>query len=242
VYLPTAPNVRKIILSTNIAETSVTIDDVAFVVDCGRIKMTRYDPMAKIGKLQTEWVTQSSAKQRRGRAGRVQSGECWHLFSRLKYEGLSPFSDPEIKRRSLEDVVLDIKSLGVPGRALKFLTTLMDSPSSLAVANAVDLLVHIGALNNKVNEKLTLLGEQLAGLPVHPQLGKMCILASGLKCLDPILSIVSIMGEKDPFVVTRKKSKLDMIKIAFVQDTESDHLMLANVFRYHQLLPPFTIL
>ena len=101
----------KVILSTNIAETSVTIDDVVYVIDSGRIKVLRYNPIQKACNLNMEWISKSNAIQRAGRAGRVQEGFCWHMFSSRKFERLKKYLDPDIRRLQLEEVTLKILSL-----------------------------------------------------------------------------------------------------------------------------------
>ena len=119
VFRPAEPGKRKIILSTNIAETSVTIEDVCYVVDCGKINVLRYFPLQKASNLNMEWISKSNGQQRAGRAGRVQEGICWHLYSQLREESLKKYMDPDIKRQQLEEVVLNIKVVCMPFKILK---------------------------------------------------------------------------------------------------------------------------
>ena len=180
VFRPPQKGLRKVILSTNIAETSVTIDDVVYVIDCGRLNVMRYQPLQKASNLNVEWISKSNSQQRAGRAGRVQKGQCWHLFSRLREETLPKFLDPDIKRQQLEEVVLSIKSLSLPFVKIEaFMQYLVEAPNATSVMDAIDLLTQIGALDNL--EKLTPLGAMLSRISLNPQLGKMVLLACFFK-------------------------------------------------------------
>lgn len=149
------PNVRKIVLATNMAEASITINDVVFVVDCGKAKETTYDALNNTPCLLPSWISQASARQRRGRAGRVQPGECYHLYPRCVYDAFAEYQLPELLRTPLNSLCLQIKSLQV-GSIGEFLSSALQPPEPLAVQNAVDFLKMIGALNE--NEDLTYLG------------------------------------------------------------------------------------
>jgi HrpA-like RNA helicase len=219
VFKPAAQGKRKVILSTNIAETSITIDDVVFVIDCGRINISCYNPLQQAANLTMEWISKSNALQRAGRAGRVQAGKCWHMFSRARYCKLNEYLDPDIKRQQLEEVIINIKSLHLPWKfAGEFMDYLIESPNFANIDVAVNRLVAIEAIDDPINEQLTLLGHKLVHLPLHPQLGKMLVWAAMFKCVDPILTIVAILNEKDPFVLQGKqqsKSKLVRIRQEF---------------------------
>ena len=133
------PGKRKVVIATNIAETSITIEDVVYVIDCGKIKMTKYDAEANIATLQPEWVSLANARQRRGRAGRVQPGVCYHLYTRAREMTLSQFVQPEMLRTRLEEVVLQVKILEL-GLVAPFLARVMDRPDERAVRAALDAL------------------------------------------------------------------------------------------------------
>ena len=138
---------HKIILSTNIAETSLTIEDVTVVINSGKQKEKEYDPYLKLTFLKSSWVSKASARQRRGRAGRVSSGVCFHLFSRQRYESLAEFQTSELLRMPLEELVLQCKQLGVaPCRGndhdsvYGFLSKALNAPHQLSISNAIELL------------------------------------------------------------------------------------------------------
>lgn len=174
IFNPPPPGIkRKIILSTNIAETSITIDDVVYVIDCGKHKMKKYCPETNNQTLLPEWVTLANAKQRKGRAGRVKPGICYHLYHRGRAQVLDSYPLPEVLRTRLEDVILMIKLLQL-GPAMEFLLTLLDKPSEKTVEVSLELLKRMNALDEY--ENLTPLGYHLAKLPVHPQIGKMLLL------------------------------------------------------------------
>ncbi|VFQ89695.1 unnamed protein product [Cuscuta campestris] len=148
-------NVRKIVLAKNMAEASITINDIVFVVDCGKAKETSYDALNNTPCLLPSWISQASARQRRGRAGRVQPGECYHLYPRCVYEAFAEYQLPELLRTPLNSLCLQIKSLQV-GIIAEFLSAALQSPEPLAVQNAIEFLKMIGALDEHKN--LTHLG------------------------------------------------------------------------------------
>ena len=226
IYFRPPRGTRKIVIATNIAETSITIDDVVYVVDCGKIKMTNFDVKNNISTMKPEWVSLANAKQRRGRAGRVQPGVCYHLYSKAREMTLTRFVVPEMLRTRLEEVVLQIKILEF-GLASSFLSRVLEPPDSKAVNLAIEMLVDINALDK--DELLTPLGFHLAQLPMDPQTGKMILLGAIFCCLDPILSVAASLSFKDPFVVPLGKEEVvDKVKCQLSRGTRSDHLMLAN--------------
>ncbi|KAK8492608.1 hypothetical protein V6N11_030831 [Hibiscus sabdariffa] len=219
--------VRKIVLTTNIAETSITINDVVFVLDCGKAKETSYDALNNTPCLLPSWISKVSALQRKGRAGRVQPGECYHLYPRCVYDAFAEYQLPEILRTPLHSLCLQIKNLKL-GSISEFLSRALQSPKLLAVQNAIEYLKIIGALD--VNENLTVLGRYLTMLPMEPKLGKMLILGAILNCLDPVLTIVAGLSVRDPFLTPLDKKDLaEAAKSQFSQDY-SDHLALVRAY------------
>lgn len=222
-----ASGVRKIVLATNIAETSITINDVAFVIDCGKAKETSYDALNNTPCLLPSWISKVSAQQRRGRAGRVQPGQCYHLYPKCVYDAFSEYQLPEILRTPLQSLCLQIKSLNF-GTISEFLSRALQSPELLAVQKAIEYLKTIGALDE--NEQLTALGRYLAKLPMEPKLGKMLILGAILGCLDPILTVAAGLSVRDPFLTPLDKKDLaEAAKSQFSRD-HSDHLALVRAY------------
>ncbi|KAL5722068.1 RNA helicase [Ranunculus cassubicifolius] len=221
--------IRKIVLATNMAETSITINDVVFVVDCGKAKETSYDALNNTPCLLSSWISKAAARQRRGRAGRVQSGECYHLYPKCVYDAFADYQLPELLRTPLQSLCLQIKSLQL-GSISKFLSMALQSPEQLSVQNAVDYLKVIGALDEE--ENLTVLGRHLSMLPVEPKLGKMLILGAIFKCLDPILTVVASLSVRDPFLMpSDKKDLAESAKSQFASRDYSDHLTLIRAYQ-----------
>ncbi|XP_028083612.1 DExH-box ATP-dependent RNA helicase DExH3 [Camellia sinensis] len=220
--------VRKIVLATNMAETSITINDVVFVVDCGKAKETSYDALNNTPCLLPSWISKASARQRRGRAGRVQPGECYHLYPRCVYDAFADYQLPELLRTPLQSLCLQIKSLQL-GSISDFLSRALQPPEPLSVQNAIEYLMIIGALDE--NENLTVLGRNLSMLPVEPKLGKMLLLGAIFNCLDPMMTVVAGLSVRDPFLMPfDKKDLAESAKAQFSARDYSDHLALVRAY------------
>ncbi|KAL5544898.1 hypothetical protein UlMin_008682 [Ulmus minor] len=220
--------VRKIVLATNMAETSITINDVVFVVDCGKAKETSYDALNNTPCLLPSWISKAAARQRRGRAGRVQPGECYHLYPRCVYDAFSDYQLPELLRTPLQSLCLQIKSLRL-GSISEFLSRALQPPEPLSVQNAVEYLKIIGALDE--DENLTILGRNLSMLPVEPKLGKMLILGAIFNCLDPVMTVVAGLSARDPFLMPfDKKDLAESAKAQFAAHEYSDHMAIVRAY------------
>ncbi|XP_078480964.1 ATP-dependent DNA/RNA helicase DHX36 [Ciona intestinalis] len=220
--------VTKIVIATNIAETSITIDDIVHVIDCGKIKIRKFEAGKNISSLNAEWVTRANAKQRKGRAGRVQEGYCYHLFSKLQERKLDDYMVPEILRSPLDQLCLHIKILNL-GKLRDFLSEVIEPPPADSVELSIQKLTAMNALDS--NERLTPLGYHLARFPVEPQIGKMLILATMFSCLDPVLTIAASLSFKDPFTLPLgKEDEANERKQELSNGANSDHIMLVNMF------------
>lgn len=231
VFNPVPEGCRKIILSTNIAETSVTIPDIQYVVDTGKLREKRYDQLRRITKLQCTWVSKSNSKQRAGRAGRVQNGNYFALFTRGRFNSLRNIGLPEMLRSDLQEVCLDIKAQAFKTPIRQFLSEALEPPSPSAVDSSVSNLVSLEALTEE--EKLTALGRFLAALPIHPSLGKMIVLAVVFRCLDPMLILGAAMNERSLFIRPYERDRIDQVKqlhAPYFEDVMSDHLATVNAF------------
>ncbi|XP_067667138.1 3'-5' RNA helicase YTHDC2-like isoform X1 [Haliotis asinina] len=228
--------VRKIILSTNIAETSVTVNDVVFVIDSGKVKEKSFDALSSCSMLKSNWISKASCLQRKGRAGRCRPGFCYHMFSRIRYSSMQEYQQPEILRYPLQELCLNTKLLAPVNMSIAdFLAKCPEPPSFLVTRNAVQLLKQMDALDTW--EDLTELGHHLTDLPVEPRLGKMVLYSVVLKCLDPILTIVCALAYKDPFTLPSQpyqKRSAAMARRKFASGTFSDHMALLRAFQAWQ--------
>ncbi|KAF2402338.1 ATP-dependent RNA helicase A [Trichodelitschia bisporula] len=222
------PGVRKIVLATNIAETGITIPDITCVIDTGKHKEMRYDERRQLSRLIQSFISRANAKQRRGRAGRVQEGLCFHLFTRYRHDELmAPQQTPEMLRLSLQDLVMRVKVCGL-GDVEQTLSDALDPPSSKNIQRAVDALIEVGALTT--NEDLTSLGNQLAKLPLDASLGKLCLLSAIFGCLDMGLTVAAILSSKSPFITPfGAKQRADSVRLAFAKG-DSDLLTAYNAY------------
>jgi len=232
-FLPVKPGCRKIILSTNIAETSVTIQDVVVVIDCGREREVRRNKRTSTSILVTDWCSKANAKQRAGRAGRVQPGLCLKLFSSKTAESMKHTSEPELKRVPLEEVCLSILASGLGKDCEDFLRQAPQPPSDDSVNAALTVLEEVGAITSERNQ-LTPLGHHLAKLPVDVRLGKMLVFGSLFKCLDKVLTIAASLSSKSPFATYLQDAATAKAKHKQFEDPDSDFATLCNVWEgYH---------
>ncbi|CAN1169579.1 DExH-box ATP-dependent RNA helicase DExH7, chloroplastic [Linum perenne] len=242
VFMSPPENIRKIIIATNIAETSITIDDVVYVIDSGKHKENRYNPKKKLSSMVEDWISQANARQRRGRAGRVKPGVCLCLYTRHRFEKLMrPYQVPEMLRMPLVELCLQIKLLSL-GHIKPFLEKALEPPTEEAVTSAISLLYEVGALEG--NEELTPLGHHLAKLPVDVLVGKIMLYGAIFGCLSPILSISAFLSYKSPFVYPKdEKQAAERAKLALLNykvdstvdsvgnDGQSDHLVMMVAYR-----------
>ncbi|KAF8971290.1 hypothetical protein BGZ46_010342, partial [Entomortierella lignicola] len=196
VFAPVRKGVRKIVVATNVAETSITIDGVVYVIDSGRVKETRMEN--NMTKLVETWTSFASTRQRKGRAGRTRPGIVYKLFSRKQSLKLAPQQDPEILRIPLEQLCLSVKAMGEKD-VEAFLSRALTPPSLTAIQSALKTLVDLSALDGQSGE-LTPLGKHMADIPADLRVAKMLIFGAVFRCLEPILVVASCMSVKNPFL------------------------------------------
>ncbi|KAF7303326.1 p-loop containing nucleoside triphosphate hydrolase protein [Mycena kentingensis (nom. inval.)] len=222
---------RKIVIATDIAETGITIPEITAVIDSGKHKEMRFDEKRQISRLVETFVARSNAAQRRGRAGRVQKGICFHLFTKLRHDTqLAEHPLPEMMRLSLSDLGLRIKIMKVNlGTSIEdVLSRALDPPVSVNVQRAIAMLVEVGALTP--SEDITPMGRLLSKLPTDVHLGKFLLTATLFKCLDPALTIAAALNAKSPFVTPfGHEQEADRAKMAFRVDN-SDFATIHNAF------------
>jgi len=228
-FLLPPPGMRKIVLATNIAETGVTIPDITCVIDTGKHKEMRFDERRQLSRLTQSFISRANAKQRRGRAGRVQEGLCFHLFTRYRHDNLmTDQQTPEMLRLSLQDLVMRTKICKL-GDIEKTLSEALDPPSSRNIRRAIDALIEVDALTP--GEDLTPLGRQLAKLPLDAHLGKLVLLSSMFGCVDVAITIAAILSSKSPFLTPfGARQRADAARLAFKKG-DSDLLTTYNAYR-----------
>ena len=220
-----APN-RKIVVSTNIAETSLTIDGIVYVIDPGFSKQKVYNPRIRVESLLVSPISRASAQQRAGRAGRTRPGKCFRLYTEKAFlTDLQEQTHPEILRSNLGSVVLQLKKLGIDD-LVHF--DFMDPPAPETLMRALELLNYLGALNDEGD--LTKVGSLMSAFPLDPQLAKMLIASPDLKCSSEILSITAMLSVPNVFVRPNdRKKEADAMKDTFAHPN-GDHLTLLNVY------------
>ncbi|QWP78741.1 ATP-dependent RNA helicase HrpA [Lysobacter sp. K5869] len=184
---------RRIVLATNVAETSLTVPRIRYVVDPGLARVKRYSPRGKLDRLHIEPVSQASADQRKGRCGRVSEGTCYRLYSEADFESRPRYTDPEIRRAALAGVILRMLSLGL-GDIEQF--PFLEPPDSRAIADGWQQLSELGAVDEQ--RKLTATGRTMARLPVDVKLARMLVAANQHGCLREMIAIAAFLGIQDP--------------------------------------------
>ena len=184
---------RRIVLTTNVAETSLTVPRIRYVVDPGAARVKRYSPRQKLDRLHIESISQASADQRKGRCGRIASGICYRLYSEADFESRARYTDPEILRASLGGVILRMLSLGL-GRVEDF--PFIDAPDPRAIADGWQQLTELGAVDK--DRQLTPIGRQMSRLPVDVKLARMLVAAQALGCLKEVTVLAAFLGIQDP--------------------------------------------
>ena len=227
IFEPAPENVRKVICATNIAEASVTIDGIVYVIDSGYVKLRAYNPNTGIETLTATPVSKASATQRAGRAGRTKPGKCYRLYSEQAFQSLEDVTIPEIQRSNLAPVILQLKALGIDNIArFDYLTP----PPSELVIRALELLYSLGALDDYA--KLTKpLGTRMAELSVEPMMAKVLLSAPEFGCLSEILTIAAMTSLQGAVWFSHEGSKKseETARRKFAVE-EGDHLTLLNVY------------
>ena len=220
---------RRIVLATNVAETSLTVPGINYVIDTGLARISRYSLQSKVQRLPIEAISQASANQRMGRCGRVADGLCFRLYAQSDFESRPMFTDPEILRTNLAAVILRMLYLRLGAiDAFPFL----EPPAPRAINDGFRLLLELGALNSQ--RQLTVVGRQMARLPVDPRYARMLVSADQERCLGEMLIIVSVLSIQDP----REQGAENRLKAQASQQcfahAESDFLTLVNLWEEYE--------
>ena len=224
---------RRIVLATNVAETSLTVPGIKYVIDPGTARISRYSFRTKVQRLPIEPVSQASANQRKGRCGRVSEGICIRLYSEEDFNNRPAFTDPEILRTNLASVILQMTALGL-GDISAF--PFVEAPDKRNIQDGVKLLEELGAITQSENQhyKLTASGRSLAQLPVDPRLAKMVLEAQRYACTREVMIITAALSIQDPRERPAEKKQASDEKHARFADKESDFLSFVNLWNYLQ--------
>ncbi len=221
---------RRVVLATNVAETSVTVPGIRYVVDPGTARISRYSARLKVQRLPIEPVSQASADQRKGRCGRVAAGVCIRLYTEEDFEARPRYTDPEILRTNLASVILQMAANGL-GAVEDF--PFLDPPDARQIRDGLNLLHELGALDPADAERrLTTLGRRLAQLPVDPRMGRMVLEADRLGCAEEVIVIAAALSIQDPRErPTDARAQADQLHARFA-DEQSDFLAFVNLWRH----------
>ncbi|XP_036144669.1 ATP-dependent RNA helicase DHX30 isoform X2 [Monomorium pharaonis] len=228
IFQHTPADVRKIILTTDIAETGITVSDVVYVVDSAVRKEMRWDDSKDLPLISNRWVSRANIQQRKGRAGRVKPGESYHLISKEEYEKLEAHPIPQLLCNPLDKVILDSKTY-TDEKAEKFLSGFLEPPAPTAIRKAVRSLIDLGVMNEE--ENLTALGKRIQLFPTYPKFSKAMVYSSIFNCMHPVVTIASTFSSEDSlfYNVLDEKQKIRNNKKLF--HPSSDHLAIAWLFK-----------
>jgi len=218
---------RRIVLATNVAETSLTVPGIRYVIDPGLARISRYAPRTKVQRLPIERISQASANQRKGRCGRVSEGVCIRLYSEENYNARPQFTDPEILRTNLASVILQMKSLRL-GDIMDF--PFIEPPDYRMIRDGYATLHELGAID-EANE-LTDIGWALARIPIDPKLGRMILAAGDESCLEEVLIIAAALSVQDPRERPLDKQEAADKAHKEFQDENSDFITYLNLWRW----------
>ncbi|MCP9260103.1 Helicase protein [Dirofilaria immitis] len=266
VFEPVGRGYRKVILSTNIAEASLTIDDVVFVIDCGKVKEKIYDHSTRISQLKMTWIAKSNAEQRAGRAGRCRNGYCFRLFTTEDYARMNPTQLPEMKRSAIHEVCLHAKMFAPRKYSVRqFLLNAPEPPAAMAIDRSFEFLEQIGAVFKSRQESsqmspladnsyfinardrngepdLTDLRRHIVQLPLCPQLARFLLFGICLKCFNPVLTLVATLSHRDPFILPpsgerEERNSAMMARDIFAGFDYSDHMTFLRIYNAFIKLP-----
>jgi ATP-dependent helicase HrpA len=217
---------RRVVLSTNVAETSLTVPGIRFVIDSGLARISRYSVRAKVQRLPIERISKASADQRKGRCGREAEGICIRLYSEEDFSRQEDFTPPEVLRTNLASVMLRMATLGL-GEPENF--PFLDPPDTRLVNDGVRLLQELKAMDDE--RRVTSLGAKIAGLPVDPRLGRMLLAASHHNCVTEMLVITSFLEAQDPRERPSDAQQASAQKHALFADARSDFITVLNLWK-----------
>ncbi|XP_050308883.1 ATP-dependent RNA helicase DHX33 [Anthonomus grandis grandis] len=227
VFNSAPPGTRKVVISTNIAETSVTISGIKYVIDSGMVKARSYHPSTGLELLKVQRISREQADQRTGRAGRESQGFCYRVYTKSQFELMRKATIPEIQKANLNSVALQLLALNVHMKNFDF----MDKPPSEAIDAAFDQLKLLGAVENVDSGELTALGKRMAKFPLDPRLSKVLIMAEKYSCLKEALTIVALLSSESILINPPSKREQAQLSRQKFRSGYGDHITLLNIYR-----------
>lgn len=228
VFQPPIQNSRKIILSTNIAETSITIQGIKYVIDSGMVKLKTHDPVTGIDSLKVHRVSKAQAMQRAGRAGRESNGYCYRAYTIAEYNSLPEITPPEILRCNLASVALQLLNLNIDCKNFDFI----DMPPQEAVTSALKQLYRLTAIKDPMTPNLTEMGKKMCKFPLDPQYSRILLAAPAFGCLEEMINIVAILSTENVFIIpSADRRETAREKHAKFEAKQGDHITLLRVFK-----------
>ncbi|XP_029649141.1 ATP-dependent RNA helicase DHX33 [Octopus sinensis] len=231
VFTPAPKGTRKVIVATNVAETSLTIKGIKHVIDSGMVKAKLFNPSIGLDLLKVVRVSKAQAIQRTGRAGRESPGTCYRLYTEQEFESFQPNTLPEIQRCNLSGVVLQMLAMGISD-VVNF--DFMDKPTTQSIINALDQLNFLGAVEKKEKIQLTSIGKQMAAYPLDPRLAKVILVAKDFNCLDEILSIVSLLSVDSLVFNPQRQHEEALAARKKFESPEGDFMTYLNILRAYK--------
>lgn len=222
---------RRVIVATNIAETSLTIPGIKYVIDSGVFKMKSFDPTTGMESLKISQISQAQAMQRTGRAGRESTGFCYRTYTVQQFENLEKTIKPEILRCNLSALILQLMSIGIDLERFEFL----DQPPKSSIQSAMKQLKQLGAIKSIINPQLTETGRKMSFFPLDPAFSKIIICSPNYKCMDEALDIVSILSADNVFEEASNNRDQAAVQHSKFKSNLGDHFTLLNVFSQYKM-------
>lgn len=226
IFNPLPSGTRKVIISTNIAETSLTISGIRYVIDSGVVKRKVYDPITGMDTLKICKISQAQAWQRSGRAGREAEGYCYRTYTINEFNSLQINTTPEILKSNICSTILQLMALGIDCQKFNF----MDLPPKSSVENAIKTLYLLGAINSIKSTELTSLGQRMAKFPLEPKYSKMLLESNRFNCTEEMLTIVALLSSENIFYFPNER-ELALAAHAKFYSKYGDHLTMLNVYK-----------
>lgn len=221
------PNTRKVIVATNVAETSLTINGIKYVIDCGMVKRRIYESGTCMEILKEVRISQAQACQRAGRAGRESDGFCYRTYTNAEFKAMAVNTTPEILRSNVTTNILQLLALGIDPQKFDFI----DKPPKESIEYALKTLHQLSAISSPKASALTFIGHKMAKFPLDPRYSRMILASANFECMEEILSIIAMLSSDNVFLNPNDKRELALVAHSKFDSKYGDHLRLLNIYR-----------